>query len=73
MKHPEFVQEFLNTVGKNIRMHRKAKKMTLQQMSKEVGIHITGLSFIERGKSDCHILSLLRIADCLEVDVKELL
>ena len=73
MKHEKFVQDFLNEVGRNIRKHRKAKKMTLQQMSKEVGVHITSLSFIERGKSDCHILTLKHIAECLDVHLKELL
>ena len=64
---------FLIEAGKKIRMHRKAKKTTLQQMSKVVGIHITGLSFIENGKSDFHILTLKKIADCLEIDIIELL
>ena len=64
---------FLIEAGKKIRMQRKAKKITLQEMSKVVGIHITGLSFIENGKSDFHILSLKRIADCLGVDMKDFL
>lgn len=64
---------FLIESGKKIRIQRKAKKITLQQMSKVIGINITALSFIERGKSDFHILSLKRIADYLSIDLKELI
>lgn len=72
MKHDKLVQELLDKIGKNVRMHRKAKKMTLRQISKETGITISNLSFIERGKMDCDILSLLHIADCLNMGLKEL-
>jgi len=43
---------FLLQTGKKIRMQHKAKKMTLQQMSKVVGIHIAGISFIDRGAKE---------------------
>ena len=66
-------QEFLEAIGRKIRKHRKAKRMTLVQMSKEVGLFVASLSYIERGERNIYILNLKRIAECLEVDIKDLL
>lgn len=64
---------FLIEIGKKVRKHRKAKKITLVQMSSDVGVHIAALSFLERGYRDFHILLLKRIAERLDMDIKELL
>jgi transcriptional regulator with XRE-family HTH domain len=61
---------FLIEMGQQIRNLRRHKKISLRNMSVISGIDLSGLSHIENGKSDVHILMLKKIADVLEVDVK---
>lgn len=63
---------FLIEMGKRIRTIRKAKNMTLETMKDITGIARDNLSRIEAGKKNSYILSLKKIAECLEVNVKEL-
>jgi len=64
---------FLIEMGKKIRERRKAQKISLQKLSEVTGIDLSNLSFLERGQRNCHILSLKSIADCLNLNIKELL
>ena len=63
--------QFLKEIGVKVKSARKAKKITLMELSKSCGIHITQLSFLENGKCNSHILTLKSIADVLEMDVKD--
>lgn len=63
--------QFLKEIGVRVKSARKEKKITLMQLSKSCGIHITQLSFLENGKCNSHILTLKSIADVLKVDVKD--
>jgi transcriptional regulator with XRE-family HTH domain len=65
--------QFLKEVGIKVKTARKARKITLVQLSKECGIHITQLSFLENGKCNFHILTLKSIADVLQKDLKDFL
>jgi transcriptional regulator with XRE-family HTH domain len=65
--------QYLKEVGKRIKKARKARKITLMQLSKSCGIHITQLSFLENGKCNSHILTLKSIADVLQIDIKAFL
>ena len=47
--------------------------MFIVALGKACGIHYKQISFIENGKSNCHILTLKSIADVLKVDVKDFL
>lgn len=63
---------FLKQMGSKIKSARKAKKMTLQQLSDLSGAtDLSNLWFIEKGLRNTHILTLKSIADVLKVDVKE--
>lgn len=64
---------FLIEMGNKIRLARKEKKMTLEEMSVSTNIARDNLSIVERGKRNCHILSLKSIADVLKMDVKDFL
>jgi transcriptional regulator with XRE-family HTH domain len=64
--------QFLKEIGIKVKTARKAKKITLMELSKSCGIHITQLSFLENGKCNSHILTLKGIADVLSVDLKDL-
>jgi len=63
--------QFLKEIGVKVKAARKAKKITLMELSKSCGIHITQLSFLENGKCNSHILTLKSVADVLNVGVKD--
>lgn len=62
---------FLIEVGQKIRKLRKGKNITLEALYQSTGIARDNLSRIEAGKKNFHILTLKRIADVLEVNVKD--
>jgi len=65
--------KFLIEMGNKIRAARKAKNITLQEMSVATNIARDNLSIVERGLRNCHILSLKSMADVLGMDVKDFL
>jgi transcriptional regulator with XRE-family HTH domain len=64
---------FLIDMGQKIRIARKAKGMSLDTMAGLTKIARDNLSIVERGKRNCHVLSLKSIAEVLEMDVKDFL
>jgi transcriptional regulator with XRE-family HTH domain len=64
---------FLKHFGKKIREKRLAKGLRLYELSKMCNIYDSALSAIELGKSNSYILTLKKIADVLEIDIKEIL
>jgi len=64
---------FLIEMGKKIKAHRKALKLTYPKLSELTKISVAALWFIENGRRDVHILNLKKLADCFEVDVKDFL
>ncbi len=63
--------QFLKELGAKVKAARKARKVTLMSLSKDCGINITQLSFLENGKCNSHILTLKVIADRLGVNIKD--
>lgn len=61
--------EFEKDLGELIREKRKAKGMTLGEVSKKSGIATGYLSRLERGEHDPSFSTLKKIADALEFDV----
>jgi len=66
------MQDIKETIGKNIRIIRKSKGLTLQSLSKQVGVSHQQLSRIENGLGTSSS-TLERIAAVLEVDIKNLM
>ena len=64
---------YLKQMGSRIRAIRKAKKITLDQMSELSGIDVSNISILENGRRNAHILTLKVIADVLKVDAREFL
>jgi len=62
----------LNLVNNRIREIRKAKNLTLADVSGSIGISIAYLSDIENGNRHGSAETLKRIADALGVSVSEL-
>jgi transcriptional regulator with XRE-family HTH domain len=62
---------YLKEMGSKIRATRKARKMSLECLGELIKMNISNLSFIERGRTNPHLLTLKNIADKLNVDVKK--
>ncbi len=65
--------EYLTEMGKKIRIERRAKKLTLHKVAIRCNVDIHTICYIERGKTNPHLLILKSIADVLKVDVKDFL
>jgi ribosome-binding protein aMBF1 (putative translation factor) len=61
----------LINLGSQIRQIRKAKGMSMEQLALETNIEYRQLGRIERGEGNSTIISLLRIAEILEVELKD--
>jgi DNA-binding NtrC family response regulator len=61
------------TIGRNIREQRKARGLTLKQMSRRTNLSVSLLSQIERAESSASVSSLFKVATALDVRITELL
>jgi transcriptional regulator with XRE-family HTH domain len=62
---------YLKEMGSKIRAARKANEMSMDALGKKIKMNISNISFIERGRTNPHLLTLKSIADVLKVDVKD--
>jgi len=60
-------------IGANVRKIRKQRDMTITQLSQTIGISVSFLSDMERGRNNPSIERLFEIANGLNVPVYELL
>lgn len=58
--------------GKKVRLKRKEKKMPMQMLANIAEIEISQIYRIETGKINPKLTTILKIAEALEIDVKEL-
>ena len=72
MKHTD--NYYFNVIRNNIQKYRKEKKLTQQQLADKSGLTMNYISKIESKKMQrgFTIVSLTRIADALEIDIKKL-
>ena len=72
MLHDDFY--YFNIIRNNIKLQREKKGITQQQLADKVGISMNYLAKIESHKMQrgFSIVILGRIADALEIDIKEL-
>lgn len=62
---------YLLLIGKNISKIRKAKGLTIKELGYRCDMEHSNIIPIEKGKINITFNSLYRIAEALEVDVKE--
>ena len=67
-----FYDNYLKKFGNNLRRIRKAKGFSMEFVANEAEIEYRQLGRIERGEINTTIISLLRIAEILKVDMKVL-
>ena len=60
------------TIGRSIRELRKARSLTLKQMSRRTKLSVSLLSQIERAESSASVSSLFKVATALDVKITEL-
>ena len=60
------------SLGKQIREHRLAKKLTQEKLAEMAGIEPSNLSHIERAATKVSLPTLVRIANALEATLDEL-
>lgn len=65
--------EYLKEMGRKIKSVRNKKKITLRELGNLCNLDYGSISRIESGQKDSHILTLINIANKLDVDVKEFL
>ncbi len=59
--------------GKRVRLFRKKKNWTLEDLAAESGLHPSSISQVERGERNLTLKNLSRLAEGLEVDPYQLL
>ena len=57
----------LETIGKNIKIHRRALKWTQEQLAKHVGVSASIISKFELGTKPVDVITLIKIASALGV------
>jgi len=60
------------TIGRSIRELRKARSLTLKQMSRRTNLSVSLLSQIERAESSASVSSLFKVATALDVKITDL-
>ncbi|MBC6982902.1 helix-turn-helix domain-containing protein [Caulobacter sp. 17J80-11] len=60
-------------VGRNVRRLRQERELTQEQLAFEAQIDLTYLGGIERGRRNPSLLVLVRIAESLKADPRDLL
>jgi DNA-binding NtrC family response regulator len=64
--------ELHSTIGRSIRELRKARGLTLKQMSRRTNLSVSLLSQIERAESSASVSSLFKVATALDVKITDL-
>ena len=65
-------QAVLKSLGKRIRQIRESRHQTQLDVEVESGINRTDISKIENGLKNLEFLTIVKIADALEVEIYEL-
>lgn len=60
-------------IGDNVKKHRELKEMTETEVAEKAGIDISTYLNIETGKSIPRIVTLVKVANALEVKIKKLI
>jgi transcriptional regulator with XRE-family HTH domain len=61
---------FLKEFGKQVRLIRKERGMTMEAVAYKAGIEYRQLGRIERGEVNATLISLLKISEALDVELQ---
>ena len=68
MRHADLL-----AVGKQIRKVRQSRGISQEKLAELVGVHRNFTGMVERGESNCGVLTLIKIARVLKVKPSKLL
>ena len=66
------METYLRVIGQNVRSTRKAQGVSQEALADKAGIDRSHMGFIERGKKDIRISTLVKVAGALNVDPAKL-
>jgi len=66
-------QEFLKSMGMKIRLARRKRGLTLMDIQNNGITGISNMSRIESGNVNPHLLTLKKLSDLFEIDIKKLI
>ena len=65
-------KEILIKFGERVRLLRKEKKLSQEELSFRANLHRTYIGIIERAEKNITLINIEKIATALNVDIKEL-
>ncbi len=65
--------EILIRFGKRVRQLRKEKEFSQEELASKADLHRTYIGMIERAEKNITLLNIEKIANALEVSIKELI
>lgn len=65
-------EKILINFGKRVREFRKEKGLSQEQLAFKANLHRTYIGMIERAEKNITLVNIEKIANALEVDIKEL-
>ncbi len=68
----ESKNKILKKFGANVRKVRKEKGLSQEQLSFKADLHRTYIGMIERAEKNITLINIEKIANALDVDIKEL-
>lgn len=66
-------ENILKEIGSKVRLIREGNKLTIQDLADKLDIEYNNLIRIEKGRSNFTIGTLVKIANALNVELKELI
>tara|TARA_R110002074_G_C12148358_1_gene629926 strand:- start:253 stop:486 length:234 start_codon:yes stop_codon:yes gene_type:complete len=65
--------KILITFGEKVREIRKKKGLSQEELAHKANLHRTYIGMIERGEKNITLINIEKIANALDIDIKELL
>lgn len=65
--------EYLKQLGERIRAIRKQRGISVVQLAKIISMHRPNVNYIELGQANVRIFTLKKIAEALDVEIKDFL
>jgi len=64
--------DILNKFGDKVRDYRKQKNLSQEELADKAGLHRTYIGMIERAEKNITLLNIEKIANSLELSIKQL-
>lgn len=65
--------DILTRFGEKVRLLRKEKNLSQEELAEKAGLHRTYIGMIERAEKNITLINIEKIADALEISTSELL